>query len=156
MRFVLLVSWPLLVLSVIFFWPIQGKCSAGETSPLTDAALHFEEQIRPILAAKCIKCHGADKDKGDLRIHTVGWILTGGENGEIVVPGNSKKSLFYTLTTLDDDDDDVMPSKGKLLTPEQQNVFKRWIDEGLLINELKSPGPAVNRWPEEDRSKRAQ
>ena len=33
--------------------------------------------IRPGLAAKCVQCHGADKDKGKLRMHTNDDLLKG-------------------------------------------------------------------------------
>ncbi|HEY1051123.1 MAG TPA: c-type cytochrome domain-containing protein, partial [Prosthecobacter sp.] len=35
---------------------------------------HFEQRIRPLLLANCIECHGADKQKGGLRLDSrAGW-----------------------------------------------------------------------------------
>ena len=50
----------------------------------------FTHLIRPVLDAKCVQCHGADKDKGKLRMHTKEDFLKGGkEVGEdIVIKGS--------------------------------------------------------------------
>jgi mono/diheme cytochrome c family protein len=44
-------------------------CSGAETPavPAPDAR-QFDTEIRPILAAHCVKCHSGDKPKGDLRL----------------------------------------------------------------------------------------
>jgi uncharacterized membrane protein len=128
--------------------PTEPSPAAEYVFPTADQTVEFYAHVRPLMEVRCIKCHGAEKQKGDLRVDTVAWILAGSENGPVVVPGKSEKSTFYTLTTLDEEDDDVMPSKGDLLTVDEQNVLKRWIDDGLYVNEAKNPGPAVDRGPE--------
>ena len=41
----------------------------------------FENHIRPVLVTECIECHGAEKQKGDLRLdYRDGW-KKGGESG---------------------------------------------------------------------------
>ena len=36
--------------------------------PPADHAISFTKEIKPILEASCIKCHGRGRDKGDFRI----------------------------------------------------------------------------------------
>ncbi len=86
----------------------------------------------------CIDCHAAPhmsqgrlkKPKGGLSLDSAAAIMRGGINGPAVVPGKPDESTFYVFTTLDADDDDVMPNKGDLLSPEQQEVLRIWIAEG--------------------------
>ena len=52
----------------------------------------FKELVTPILEAKCIGCHGADKQKGKLRLDTIEAILKGGSEGLAVVAGNVTES----------------------------------------------------------------
>ena len=45
-------------------------------------AVEFATDIRPLLEVNCIKCHGADKQKGDLRLDALGFAEKGGETGQ--------------------------------------------------------------------------
>ena len=39
----------------------------------------FETRIRPLLAEQCFKCHGPEKQKGDLRLDSAEAIKKGGD-----------------------------------------------------------------------------
>src|SRR5262245_2802141 len=41
----------------------------------------FQDDIRPILDAKCIRCHAGKAPKGDLDLSTPAGALKGGESG---------------------------------------------------------------------------
>ena len=103
---------------------------ASVASAIAQADVKFESHVRPILEAACISCHGVDKAEGDLRLDTLEHTKAGGENGVVIVPGDPAESPFYTLTILPPDDDDVMPPKGKVLSLEQTEVLKQWIENG--------------------------
>ncbi|PYM15113.1 MAG: hypothetical protein DME18_05055 [Verrucomicrobia bacterium] len=70
------------------------------------------KDIRPILEASCFRCHGEEKQKGDLRLDSLQALLKGGEDGKVVVPGNSKKSLLVAAVA-QIDDEIAMPPKRK-------------------------------------------
>jgi mono/diheme cytochrome c family protein len=79
----------------------------------------------------CVKCHGAEKRKGGLRLDAKRFALKGGETGPTaLVPGDADKSLVYTMSAHAPDHEDVMPSKGKLLSLSEIETIKRWIDQG--------------------------
>ena len=59
-----------------------------------DSATYFEQHIRPILASNCVKCHGADRQKSDLRLDSREAMLLGGSEGASVVPGDLQASLL--------------------------------------------------------------
>jgi formylglycine-generating enzyme required for sulfatase activity len=95
------------------------------------AKVDFNTQVKPILEAACTHCHGADKDKGDFRLHTKEDAMKGNDNGPGLTPGDLKKSALYTTLLLPHDDDMVMPpAKEGLLDKTQIEVIKGWIEQG--------------------------
>jgi outer membrane biosynthesis protein TonB len=105
--------------------PVEKK---AEKKPAR--TVDFQKDIYPILKKSCLKCHGPKKKKGKLRLDKKKYAMKGGESGKVIKPGNAKKSKLYQLIILPEDDEDVMPSKGDLLTKEQQALFETWINEG--------------------------
>lgn len=99
--------------------------------PSTKTGLTFEKDIKPLFEKSCVKCHGAEKQKGKLRLDTLEATLKGGENGESVVKGNSaKSSLVHTIARLDEDSAMPPDGKGEPLTKEQVGIVRAWIDQG--------------------------
>ena len=97
----------------------------------TKTGLSFDKDIKPIFDKSCIKCHGAEKQKGKLRLDTLEATLKGGENGESVVKGNSAKSpLVHTIARLDPDAAIPPDGKGDPLSKEQIGIVRAWIDQG--------------------------
>jgi hypothetical protein len=88
----------------------------------------FEKEIRPLLADKCQKCHGAGKARGDLRLTERALVLKGGGRGPAAVAGNAAESLL--IEAVEQRGELKMPPKGKLSATEIGSL-KRWIDLGL-------------------------
>jgi len=92
----------------------------------------FEKNIKPIFEKSCFKCHGEEKHKGKLRVDSIAAIKKGGEDGEVVVSGNSAKStLVQSVARLDEDSAMPPDGKGDPLTKEQVGLIRAWIDQGL-------------------------
>lgn len=108
----------------------------------------FVKEIQPIFQNSCVKCHGAEKQKGDLRLDTKAAAMKGGKDGAVIVPGQADKSDLYRRITLPDGSDDVMPPKGDLLTKKQTDVIKDWINQGAVWPDnaiaKSDEGPATN------------
>ena len=108
-------------------------------------AAYFVKDVEPIVKESCVKCHipriykgRKKKPGGGLRLDTPAGFTAPNEDGEkSVIAGNSAKSSFYVRTTLGEDHDDIMPSKGDILTKEQQEILKKWIDEGAKFGDWK-------------------
>lgn len=103
---------------------------AGEAAALApEAREFFERKIRPVLVAECYECHGAEKQKGGLRLDSrPGW-QAGGNLGDAIVPGQPGKSLL--LTAIKHADPDLaMPDKAPKLSAEVIADFERWIAMG--------------------------
>lgn len=90
----------------------------------------FVRDVKPIFERSCNKCHGAEKRRGKLRLDKKKYALHGGETGEAFVAGDPDASLLIKLVSLPSTDDDVMPEKGKLLSPSEIELLKKWIREG--------------------------
>lgn len=91
------------------------------------AAIDFDKEIRPILAKSCYECHGPEKQKGDLRLDTKEGFLV---EDYILVPKKADESELYVRISLPADHDDIMPPKGDPLSKDQQELIKKWIEEG--------------------------
>ncbi|MFM8577892.1 MAG: PSD1 and planctomycete cytochrome C domain-containing protein, partial [Planctomycetaceae bacterium] len=48
----------------------------------------FEAEVRPILVARCTRCHGPDEQKAGLRLDSLVGMLRGGDSGPAIVPGD--------------------------------------------------------------------
>jgi formylglycine-generating enzyme required for sulfatase activity len=91
----------------------------------------FNKHIKPILEAACVHCHSEKSDKGGLKLTSLEEALKGGDNGTSLVPGDPAKSPLYTTTALGVDEDEVMPPKKEgLLSKDQQELLKLWIQQG--------------------------
>ncbi len=90
----------------------------------------YLQDIKPILDKTCLKCHGESKPKADLRLDSLPHILKGGEDGKVVEPGNSARSILaYAVARTQVK---AMPPKDKAppLTREQAGLIRAWIDQG--------------------------
>src|ERR1041384_2397615 len=117
---------------------LSGSCALAKITPeqaqtLPPPATHqinFTKEIKPIIDASCIKCHGRGRDKGGLQMDTRETFLKGGDSGPAVVVGKSAESHLIELVA-GLDPDSIMPKKGSKLKPEQIGVLRAWIDQGL-------------------------
>ena len=91
----------------------------------------YDKDIRPMFEKSCFKCHGAEKQKGKLRLDSLEAALKGGENGPNVVAKDSAKStLVHSVGRLVDDEAMPPEGKGDPWTKEQVALVRAWIDQG--------------------------
>src|SRR2546423_120702 len=72
----------------------------------------YAKDIRPLFEASCFRCHGEEKQKGELRLDSLEAALKGGEDGKVVIPGDSKKSVLV-VAVAQIDEEFAMPPKPK-------------------------------------------
>ena len=117
---------------MIRFLPILlvATVSAAELPSAAARRVDFVKDIAPIFDAKCVKCHGAEKQKGEYRLDVKSIALTGGEShAPNIAPGKSAESpLVRFVAGLDEDL--KMPPKGEPLSAEQIGLLRKWIDDG--------------------------
>src|SRR5262245_5336234 len=83
-----------LVVAIVLTLGVTPAPRAIAADPKPDPAQveFFEKQVRPRLVEKCQECHGAEKQKGGLRLDSREAVLAGGESGPVIVPGEPGKS----------------------------------------------------------------
>jgi hypothetical protein len=90
-----------------------GKIDVSKLPPAAEKkGLTYAKDIRPLFEASCFRCHGEERQKGELRLDSLDAVLKGGEDGKVVVPGASKKSLLV-IAAARIDDETAMPPKPK-------------------------------------------
>ncbi len=98
----------------------------------------FEKQVRPILVNHCYACHSANtKPAGGLRLDDHNGVLTGGNSGAAVSPGNPGQSLL--LRRVSKEAKRRMPAEGNFLTEEEIATLTRWVKEGAVWTPLSIP-----------------
>ena len=70
----------------------------------------FEKDIQPLLKESCVRCHGADRPKAQLRLDSLEGVLKGAKRGAVVSAGDSANSLIVkSVSQLDPES--AMPPK---------------------------------------------
>jgi hypothetical protein len=99
---------------------------AGDT-PAGEPDRFFETQVRPILQAQCLTCHGgAKRVRGGLRLTSRELLLKGGDSGPAVSLQKPDDSLLLQAVNYQDR---KMPPRAKL--PQAQiDILTRWVRMG--------------------------
>jgi mono/diheme cytochrome c family protein len=97
------------------------------------ARTHFEAKVRPLLAGRCVSCHGPEKAKGGLRLDAAANAAKGGDSGPAWVAGNPAKSLIVLAVrgTRPDHAGAVMPPKAPLAAAEI-DALAAWVEAGAV------------------------
>ena len=112
-------------------------------------SVDYEKQIRPILEANCIDCHGPDKKqrKAKLRLDLLEGATKDLGGYQAIMPGKPDQSeLIARLVT--DDEDDLMPpkKKGKSLTKKSKPLGNgSWKEPPILSTGPIDPSSQLSR-----------
>jgi uncharacterized membrane protein len=120
--------------------PAPTEAAAQATEPpapaSTDAptaaatsSVSFATDVMPILQNRCFNCHGGDSTKEGLSFASYETLMTGSNNGPVIVAGDAANSLLVQMLQKG-----KMPKRGPKLTPEQVQIIIDWINAGALNN----------------------
>ncbi|MBL8755348.1 MAG: hypothetical protein JNK15_18760 [Planctomycetes bacterium] len=134
MRTTHLFTFPLLLATAVF---AQDKAKPAA------AKVDFQKEILPILEKRCVDCHqtahtGLDgkmkKPKGGVVLDNKEGMFAS-KKGKLLVAKKPDDSMLYKSITLAADHEDRMPpaKKGEPLSKEQQDLIKKWIEEGADV-----------------------
>jgi len=102
--------------------------------PNVQEAYVYNDVIRPIFQTKCFSCHGANKQKGKLRMDDSLLLMKGGKDGKVILSGNAKESEMIKRLLLPVDNEDHMPPKEKPQPSENQiALLEWWISQGAAF-----------------------
>ncbi|MEZ6054769.1 MAG: DUF1553 domain-containing protein [Planctomycetaceae bacterium] len=91
----------------------------------TERELTFQEDILPIVRAKCIRCHAGVEPKAGLNLTNSSSLLSGGVTGPAIRIGAAEFSLLYEMVS-----SEKMPPVGQKLTAEEKGMVRSWINAG--------------------------
>ena len=120
------------ILTFVFLMMVTHACMAKPGfAQGTATTVNFNRDIRPLLSDRCFHCHGPDEQdrKAGLRLDR-----RDGDEGALnaLTPNDVAGSELYKRIT-STDPDVVMPppdAHKKPISPEEQKLFKAWIEEG--------------------------
>lgn len=95
--------------------------------------VHFAETIKPILASKCVPCHGPKIQKSGYRLDVRSIAMAGGDRGESpIVPRKVEASLLLQYVSSPSTDMAMPPADSQLprLTASEVRSLQRWIEQG--------------------------
>ena len=121
-------SW-MVVCCSWFMMTLAGEhvmVSASEGSSKTDVA--FEHTARSVFKAHCFHCHGeSGVVEGGLDLRLRHLIVTGGDSGPAVVPGEADQSLLWERMSSGE-----MPPEEVTIRPSANEIeiVRRWISSG--------------------------
>src|SRR5947207_1169550 len=81
-------------------------------APATTKGVTYAKDIRPLFESSCFRCHGQDRQKGGLQLTSLDSVLRGGEDGKVLVAGDSKNSLLVIAASQIDPETAMPPKRG--------------------------------------------
>lgn len=95
--------------------------------------VRYARDVRPILAAACFRCHGADEEarQGELRLDDPASAHALRDGSAAIVPGAAAESLLFQRITAGDESIRMPPAdEPRQLTADELALLRRWIAEG--------------------------
>lgn len=114
-----------LVLALVFFslFATQSFCN-----PLLAAEAPKFSEVQSLLQAKCISCHGPEKQEGNLRLDSFSALQQGGDRGPAVIPHDPKASLL--VRSVDGSVADLQMPPKQPLSSAQIQLLADWVAAG--------------------------
>lgn len=101
----------------------------GITTASSHSDVSYANDVRPLLESRCGTCHMGKVVSAGLNMKTYPSLMTGSENGAVILPGDARGSLLIKKVT-----SGQMPKRGPKLTPAQIQLITDWINAGALDN----------------------
>jgi len=106
--------------------PVAPRQTATASAQELD---RFEKNVRPLLLARCSKCHGEEKSQGGLRLDSAAALAAGGDSGPVVAAGKPDDSLL--IQAVRQTGELKMPPDGKLNEREVAELVA-WVAAGAI------------------------
>lgn len=111
--------------------PSESLVVKKKIIPDIQQALLYADLVQPVLQGTCYGCHGTHRQKGKLRMDTPEWLMKGGKDGVVIIPGKSEQSLLIKRILLPEEDEHHMAPKEKTQLGEKEiKLLEWWINQG--------------------------
>jgi mono/diheme cytochrome c family protein len=125
---------------------LELQKSRAEGKP-ANAGVSFAKDVAPIMAGKCVNCHGGNQPRSNLNLSNFAGWERGGRGGRLLAPGNANGSLLMARLTAANPQQ-RMPQNGEALSREELTTIATWINQGarfdgqgkdVALRDLKGP-----------------
>jgi uncharacterized membrane protein len=119
--------------------PLIGHPAGAEAGdrPPPGQAVIYTSLVRPLLDARCVSCHGANKAEGRLRLDSPEGLRAGGDSGAALAPGRPDDSEIVRRTWLPPTHEDAMPPDGhRPLTASEAALLRWWVEQGASFDQI--------------------
>ncbi|MEZ6103439.1 MAG: c-type cytochrome domain-containing protein [Pirellulaceae bacterium] len=114
-----------------------------------DASVSFTREIAPVLFHRCRACHNDRLAEGGFRVTSYRAVLSKGESGVAIVPGDSGDSLLCQLLR-----DGSMPKDADPLTEQELELIEKWVDLGARLDDgVDGDAPLIRVMPRQTQPK---
>jgi hypothetical protein len=120
-------NFRMLCLAALISAALQTAKSPDLMAAARDELTLFENRVRPVLKAHCIKCHGAAKQESGLRLDSKSMAIKGGDRGPAIVAGDPERSLLVQACRRNGD---LKMPPDESLRPEEVAGLVEWIRRG--------------------------
>jgi hypothetical protein len=134
-----------------------GQRLGWERAPEAAPNSFYAVRVAPILGEHCTSCHGARRQKAQLRLDSLATTLRGSKHGLVVKAGSPRGSELITRITLPPSNVKAMPPEGKpALSADEITVIRLWVAAGasgaLPVDAIQgAPKPVMEvKFPEID------
>ncbi len=109
----------------------------AEAADKPESVEFFEKRIRPVLVKHCYQCHSSDAEEigGSLVLDSAGGMMTGGDSGPAIKPGDAEASVL--ISAIRYESAEMPPDE-----PLADNVirdFEQWINAGATDPRTNTP-----------------
>jgi hypothetical protein len=109
---------------------LAGAAARGEAQELSTVS-SYDLLIGPLLLKHCAECHGEQKQKAKLALHSWEGLARGSDAGPVVVAGKPAESALLERMQLPLSDEEHMPPEEKQQpSPEEIALLSHWIAAG--------------------------
>jgi mono/diheme cytochrome c family protein len=130
--------------ALVMFALAMARAEGARPKPPDDLKF-VETRVQPLLAERCIKCHGATNQKGGLRLDSADAIRKGGASGRPLITSGTQDAGLLLRAVRHDDGVKPMPPGDKLGDAEIA-ALETWVSRG-------APFPAATHWANPDSTK---
>ena len=117
---------PFAALTALLLWPSAERDAQGSPTGAEPAArqgaheIDYAKQIKPLLTRYCFRCHGAKRQRGDIRLDGL---------DPDMVKGPDAEGWHAALDMINGGE--MPPSKAKQMKDEERRLVVRWLTESL-------------------------
>ena len=120
--------------------------SWNTTAAAGSTDVDYLRDVKPLLAKRCVACHGALKQKSGLRLDTAARAIAGAKRGRRSCPGNLEESLLIEAVTGTDGWRMPPEGEGAPLSSEEIGLLRAWIEAGAKAPPEVDPPDPRKHW----------